>query len=153
MIRTGWRIVMEEQSATAFNGEGARLFGGRWNSAGVSVVYAAEHLSLAALETRVHIDQIRMKKRYVGFGIAFNDSLVKTLHVSDLPKDWRQEPPHPSLQVIGDRWVKSGDSVILAVPSVIIPQELNLLINPLHPDFKKIVIGKPNAFIFDPRLF
>ena len=70
-----------------------------------------------------------------------------------LPKDWRQEPPPPSLQRLGDNWVKSNASAILAVPSVIIPKELNYLINPNHPDFPKLKIEKPTRFAFDQRLF
>lgn len=153
MTRTGWRIVLEEQSATAFDGEGARLYGGRWNSIGGPMVYAAEHLSLAALEVRVHIDRTRMRKLYKCFAFEFTETLMTTLPVGALPKEWQQEPPPPSLQAVGDQWVKSADSVILAVPSVIIPGELNFLINPRHPDFKKLKFSKPTDFAFDQRLF
>ena len=153
MIRTGWRIVLDEQAATAFDGEGARLCGGRWNSVGVPMVYACEHQSLAALEIRVHIDRTRMRRLYKCFAFQFDEQLMEVFRVGGLPKDWLEEPPPPSLQQLGDDWVKSGASVILAVPSVIIPKELNYLINPRHPDFTKLKIGKPADFAFDQRLF
>jgi len=153
MIRTGWRIVPEGQAASAFDGEGARLHGGRWNSVGVAMVYASEHQSLAALEIRVHIDKTRMRKRYRCFAFQFDQDLMKIFPVRDLPRDWRQEPPPPSLQRLGDDWVKSRASVILAVPSVVIPEELNYLINPRHPGFTKLKIEPPTDFFLDPRMF
>jgi RES domain-containing protein len=153
MIRTGWRIVLDAQAATAFDGEGARLCGGRWNSVGVPMVYASEHQSLAALEIRVHIDKTRMRRLYKCFAFQFDEQLMEVFRVGGLPKDWMQEPPPPSLQLLGDNWAKSGASVILAVPSVVIPKELNYLINPKHPDFAKLKIEKPTDFAFDQRLF
>ena len=114
MTLTGWRIVLDDQAGTAFDGEGARVFGGRWNSVGVPMVYASEHQSLAALEVRVHIDRTRMRRRYKSFAFEFDAKWMKALPNADLPRDWVQEPPPPSLQKIGDGWVKSGASVILA---------------------------------------
>jgi RES domain-containing protein len=153
MIRTGWRLVPEDQAATPFDGEGARRFGGRWNSAGVPMVYASEHQSLAAFEVRVHIDKTKMRKLYKCFAFQFDEQLMKVFHLGALPKNWRQEPSPPWLQQWGDDWVNSGASVILAVPSVVIPKELNYLINPKHPDFAQLKIEKPTAFAFDQRLF
>ena len=153
MIRTGVRLVPEDQAATPFDGEGARLYGGRWNSVGVPMVYASEHVSLAALEVRVHIDRTRMRKLYKSFAFQFDEQLMEVFRVGALPKDWIQEPPPPSLQLLGDHWVRSGASVILAVPSVVIPKELNYLINPKHPDFAKLKIENLTDFAFDQRLF
>lgn len=117
------------------------------------MVYASEHQSLAALEIRVHIDRTRMRILYKCFAFQFDEELMETFSISALPKDWMQEPPPPSLQALGDKWVKSSSSVILAVPSVVIQGELNLLINPKHPDFAKLKIGKSTDFAFDQRLF
>jgi len=153
VIRTGVRLVPADKAATPFDGEGARLYGGRWNSPGVPMVYASEHLSLAALEVRVHIDKTRMHKLYKNYAFHFDEALMKEFPVGALPEDWRQEPPPPSLQQLGDNWVKSGASVILAVPSVVIPRELNYLINPGHPGFGKIKIEKATDFAFDQRMF
>jgi RES domain-containing protein len=153
MIRTGWRVVLDDQAATAFDGEGARICGGRWNSIGVPMVYASEHQSLAAFEVRVHIDKTKMRQLYKCFAFQFDEQLMEVFRVSALPKDWMQEPPPPTLQALGDNWVRSGASVILAVPSVVIPKELSYLINPKHPDFAKLKFEHPTDFAFDQRLF
>ncbi|HEY3914040.1 MAG TPA: RES family NAD+ phosphorylase [Verrucomicrobiae bacterium] len=145
--------MSERQAPTAFDGEGARLYGGRWNSVHIPMVYASEHQSLAALELRVHIDKTKMRMRFKSFTFQFNENFKKEFRINRLPKDWRQEPPPTSLQRIGDTWIKSNASVILAVPSVIIPREFNYLINPKHSDFTKVKIGPPTDFAFDQRLF
>ncbi len=150
MIRRGWRLVPLPQEIAAFDGEGARRYGGRWNSAGVPMVYASEHESLAVLEVRVHI---AMSGVYKSFAFDFDEGLMRTLLVQQLPKDWQHEPPPLSLQRLGDAWVKAGNSVILAVPSAIVPNELNLLLNPRHPNFAKIDIHVATDFVLDRRLF
>jgi RES domain-containing protein len=152
-VGTGWRIVPADHAARAFDGEGARLYGGRWNSPGVPMVYSSQHLSLAALELRVHIDKTRMRKLHKCFAFHFEDSLASVFEARRLPPEWRQEPPPPSLQRLGDDWVKTWASVILAVPSAVIPGELNYLINPRHPDFGRIKFETPTDFAFDHRLF
>jgi len=149
---TGWRIVPEDQAACAFDGQGARLYGGRWNSIGVAMVYASQHKSLAALEVRVHIDTTKKIKRYKSFAFQFDENLMEVLQAGSLPKNWRQEPPPPSLQQLGDAWVQAATFPILAAPSVIIPDELNYLLNPKHADFAKIKIENSTDFAFDPRL-
>ena len=153
MIRTGWRIVPADKAANAFDGEGARLYGGRWNPVGIPMIYASEHQSLAALELRVHIDKTSLRNRYKCFAFHFDDDLMETLPITSIPKNWKQEPPPPSLQQCGANWIKSASSLILAVPSVIIPDERNFLINPKHPHFSKLKIDKPTGFRFDVRLF
>lgn len=153
MTLTGWRIVPEDQAATAFDGEGARIYGGRWNSVGVPMVYASEHQSLAALEVRVHIDKTRMRKLHKSFAFHFDEDWMQVFRIGGLPKDWQQEPPSPSLQQLGDDWAASNASVILAVPSGVIPRERNYLINPKHSHFPKLKIEKPTDFLFDPRMF
>ena len=152
-MRTGWRIVPAEKAATAFNGEGARLFGGRWNPEGIPMVYASEHQSLAALEVRVHIDKTSLRKRYKSISFHFDEKLMKVLPIGELPENWREEPPPRFLQSLGADWIKECRSVVLAVPSVIIPAERNYLLNPRHPNFRKIKIGPAVDFAFDQRLF
>ena len=146
-----WRIVKARHAATAFSGEGASRGGGRWNSRGVWVVYASGTTSLAALETLVHLNPPVLFK-HVTFRIEFDDALVEQLDPTALPADWTEEPPPPSTKNIGDRWVIELRSAVLELPSVIIPGEPNYLLNPAHPDFKKIIVGKPEPFSFDPRL-
>lgn len=153
MIRTGWRLVPAAHAKTAFDGEGAKLYGGRWSSKGVPLVYASEHRSLAVLELRVHIDTTPMLRPYKLIGFSFEENLLRVLSVGSLPKDWRREPSPPSVQHLGDQWVADADSPILAVPSAIVPADLNLLINPRHPDFSKFQLAPPIDFSFDLRLF
>jgi len=151
MMRRAWRIVKEKHAATAFDGEGARLFGGRWNSRGTRVVYTSATLSLAALESLVHLTP-PVTFKYVAIPIEFDDDLVEALPVRALPADWTDEPPPVSTKTIGDGWVKEARSAILELPSVIIPGEKNYLLNPGHAGYKKIKVGKPKPFSFDPRL-
>lgn len=146
-----WRIVREDHRSAAFDGEGAWLFGGRWNSRGTRMVYTSATLSLAALETLVHLNP-PVAFKYVAIPIEFDEALVETVAAMDLPADWNEEPPPPSTAEIGDRWVRESRSAVLKLPSVIISAELNYLLNPAHSDFKSIRIGTPMPFSFDPRL-
>lgn len=150
-MATGWRIVPEERAGDAFVGEGAKRFGGRWNSPGLAVVYASQQKSLAALELLVHFNPLT-PNRFKAFRFQFADSLIEAIGTRALPADWRQEPPPPSTQQVGDAWVRDSRSAVLAVPSIIIPDELNFVLNPAHPDFKKITVGRTEDFSFDPRL-
>jgi RES domain-containing protein len=146
-----WRIVKEKHAAAAFSGKGASEYGGRWNSRGVPVVYTSCTKALAALESLVHLNP-SVHFKYVAVRIKFDDTLVEILPAKSLPADWQTEPPPPSTKAIGDAWVRRPRSAVLALPSVIISGELNYLLNPAHPDFKRISIGKPDPFTFDPRL-
>jgi RES domain-containing protein len=146
-----WRIVKAKHAATAFSGDGAAKTGGRWNSRGVPVVYASSTKSLAALETLVHLNP-PVPFKYVAFRLQFDAALVENIPLNRLPADWRVEPPPPSTKAIGDAWVREVKSAVLTLPSVIVPGELNYLLNPAHPAFKRISIGKPERFAFDPRL-
>jgi RES domain-containing protein len=145
-----WRIVKARHAATAFDGEGARLNGGRWNSLGVRVVYVSGTKSLAALETLVHL-KLPVASKYVAIPLQFDDTLVETFPPATLPPGWDGEPSSLVSQQIGNDWVKTARSALLALPSVI-TGEINYLINPAHSDFAKIKIGKPEPFTFDPRL-
>ena len=148
---TAWRIVKQKYAATAFTGEGASRSGGRWNSRGTWVVYASGSKSLAALETLVHLNPPVLFS-YVSFRLDFPESLIETFPLEQLPADWTGHPPPPAVQLVGDAWVRSGSSPILALPSVIIPGETNFLLNPRHPAFPRIRIGPPEPFAFDQRL-
>lgn len=148
-MRRAFRIVKEKHAAIAFDGEGAWRYGGRWNSPGTRLVYASSSVALAALELLVHLNP-PVGIRYVAIPIGFDDALVEK--VANLPAEWTEEPPPPSTQAMGDRWVKVGRSALLELPSVIVPTESNYLLNPAHPDFGRIRIGEPVPFAFDPRL-
>ena len=145
-----WRIVKAKHAATAFTGEGAAKTGGRWNSRGVAVIYASATKSLATLESLVHLNP-PMLFNYVIFRLKFDDALIENFPMKNLPTDWRTQPPPPSTKGIGDAWVRAARSALLALPSVI-SGETNYLINPAHPDFRKINISKSESFVFDSRL-
>jgi RES domain-containing protein len=149
-MQEAWRIVKEKHVATAFSGEGAAKTSGRWNSRGVAIVYTSATRSLAALETLVHLNPPIMFN-YKIIRIEFAGELVESIG-SSLPNDWKLEPPPPSTKQMGDAWVRRATTAILAVPSIIIPGEMNYLLNPTHPGFHKIKIHSPVDFTFDPRL-
>ena len=149
---TAWRIVKARHQATAFDGEGARLYGGRWNSRGLPVVYVAASPALAALEMLVHVGDSGVLASYVSIACTFDPALVLRLDRQRLPKDWRSSPALPELALVGDAWLKDGTSAVLDVPNAIIPDESNYLLNPRHADFAAITIGRPQPFEFDLRL-
>jgi len=147
-----YRIVKARRAADAFTGEGARQVGGRWNSPGHPAVYTAESASLAMLEVLVHVDRADILSNYVLFEVTFDASLVLGLDPNRLPQKWTDEASIPRLQTIGDTWIASADSAILKVPSAVVPIEYCYILNPRHPDYSKIKIGKPSPFNFDSRL-
>lgn len=147
-----WRLVNERHRDAPFSGEGARLFGGRWNSPGTSMIYTAESRSLAVLETLVHLDSPELLKRYILFSVEIDVELIRNLDRLSLPRDWQASSGSDSCQEIGDVWAASRSSVALSVPSTIIPDESNFLFNPSHPDFSKLHMQGPSPFQFDPRL-
>ena len=149
---TAWRIAKQKHASTAFTGEGARLFGGRWNNPGTSIVYTAESQSLAVLEMLVHLDSLELLRKYVLFELGIDDSAIEHLDHSRLPKDWRVDPLPASVRAIGDSWIGADTSAVLRVPSALVPSENNFLLNPRHKDFPKLSIGKPMPFSFDRRL-
>lgn len=147
-----YRILKREFVSAAFSGEGARLYGGRWNSPGVAVVYTSGLLSLAILEWRAHLTQWPAPP-HVLIEIEFDASLVWS--PPKLPSHWRRYPSSKANAAVGDNWVRSGRSAVLRVPSATVPPghvEYNYLLNPAHPDFGKIKIGKPSIFKADPRV-
>ncbi|MAZ77991.1 MAG: hypothetical protein CMF39_04875 [Legionellaceae bacterium] len=149
MTATIWRIVKAKHAASAFDGEGARLFGGRWNSPGTPVVYCSDSLALAALETFVHLDDWQTAFELVAIPIILPAKVsVTQLNNHELNTLLKQK----DRQTIGNQWANDKKSCLLRVPSTIIPQEDNIIINPLHSDFKQINIGTPQPFSFDTRL-
>jgi RES domain-containing protein len=149
---SGWRIVRARYAADAFSGEGARLVGGRWNSAGRAVVYLSEHQSLATLEVFANVEPVALRARYVVIGAQWEEAITERARVADLPRNWREFPAGMATAAFGDRWLRDARSAVLAIPSVIIPAETNYLLNPAHPDFHRIRIGEPQPYEFDPRL-
>jgi RES domain-containing protein len=149
---SAWRIVKRKLAREAFSGEGARLYGGRWNSPGVSVVYAAQTQSLAALELLVHLQNSNLLHEYVVIEARFDATLITRVAKADLPKGWRANPPPADARAIGDDWIAAEPSPVLELPSAIIPAESIFLLNPQHSAFGRIEIGEPVRFEFDLRL-
>jgi RES domain-containing protein len=147
-----WRIVQRRLAKHAFTGEGARRYGGRWNSAGLAVIYTAQSQSLAALEILVHVDSENLLFDYVAIPVRIEENLVTRIDALKLPRNWRAYPATKATRALGDAWIVEQESVVLQVPSAVIPTENNFLINPAHPDFRKLVPGKPIPFKFDSRL-
>jgi len=152
MTVRAWRITKSKHAGTAFTGIGAKTFGGRWNSPGTAIVYAAGSTSLAILEMLVHLQSHELMNRYVVFELTFDEALVTDALPTMLPKTWRRTPAPASARRIGDDWISGAASAVLRLPSAIVPVESNYLLNPAHPDFERIVIGPKRAIEFDPRL-
>ena len=149
---TLWRVVKRRHAATAFDGKAAQRFGGRWNSPGRRVVYASATKSLAVLEVLVHLDVGRPLPRLVAFTFDVYSKLVDHLAVAQLPRHWRTSRGLLVTQQIGDEWLASGRALALAMPSTIVPEELNYLLNPAHPAFGRLRFGRSIPFLLDPRL-
>lgn len=151
-----WRIAVEAPSYTAndLGGAGAKITGGRWNSVGTPLIYSATNISLATLETVLHLRS---------GGLPFNRFLVRIDVPDDVwaarvvldppPGGWDAVPPGMTSRTTGDAWVASRSSALLLVPSVIVPDESNVLINPQHPDVASITATTIKRWIYDPRFF
>lgn len=149
---TAWRLVKKKHADRAFEGEGARLYGGRWNSPGRRAIYAAESIALAALELLVHLHDREMLHHYSLHAVHFADRHIVTVKPRSLPDDWRRSPAPAALQVVGDAWLADRTSVVLSVPSAVVPLEMNYVFNPEHPDFASLTTEGPLDFTFDSRL-
>lgn len=144
-----YRIVKEKHAHRAFDGEGARLYGGRWNSQGAAVVYTSDSLALCCLEVSVNLPSYEVLKDFVYFKLSFDEKFVRD---ADLQDGWNDRPISKVSQGIGDNWIRERDSAVLRVPSVIIPEGNNYLINFNYQDSNQIKIGDPISLDFDPRL-
>ena len=149
---SAWRITKRKHARSAFTGEGARLYGGRWNSPGTAIIYTAESQSLAVLEILVHLDSPELLKKYALFRVGIDESYIVDIDAAILPRNWRTEPVPGKVQKIGDEWVTNATSAVLRVPSTLVPGEFNFLLNPRHADSPKLQFSGPIPFQLDPRL-
>jgi RES domain-containing protein len=148
-----WRVCRQRYAADAASGEGARLYGGRWNSRGVRVVYATTSLALAAMETFVNLEPNLRPADLVSIEGEIPDTLeIGRLDPNTLPQNWYKTRDE-SLRQFGDGWIRAGGSAALFVPSAAIRGEWNVLLNPAHPEFSKIRFREPTMFEFDVRMF
>ena len=139
-------------AVTAWDGEGAREYGGRWNSPGTRVAYASASVSLAMLEILVHLNASQLLTSYSLVSARIPDRLVQIFARESLPTNWKESPAPAEALAIGDEWISEQRSVALALPSAIVDTELNYLINPAHRDFSRITLGIPRKYPFDTRL-
>lgn len=147
-----YRIVRKKYAAI-LSGEGARLYGGRWNTKGTSIIYTAETSSLAMLEMLVQRSVQLVGMEYYLITIEIPDALVSVpLSMRELPLAWDAYPPNASTKIIGDEFVNRGEDLLLAIPSVINELEHNILINDLHPNFKEVKLVSSKQIVFDKRL-
>ena len=149
-MRTAWRICKAKRAATAFDGYGAGLNGGRWNSPGVAMVYTASVAAQAMLEMLVHADATILSLSYVLIPVRFDDKYVTRLDRAVLGPDWTGD--QNVTRRLGDAWIAGAASVALAVPSAILNTDVNYLLNPSHGDMRHLDIGRPEPLVIDDRL-
>jgi RES domain-containing protein len=148
-----WRLTSRRRAAAAFSGEGTRIAGSRWTERGLPAVYTSQSIALAVLETLVHAD-VDMLAPHVVIGAELPEDLaVEQVEATGLPRNWFHTPAPAALQAIGAKWLASKRTAVLQVPSAIVNDECNYLLNPLHPDFGRILLGDPKPFAFDGRLW
>jgi RES domain-containing protein len=148
-----WRLVKAKRAESAFDGEGAFRFGGRWNSRGHRAVYTSATLSLALLEIMVHLDTAAQVPDLVALSIHVPLTDIKTFKPPTAQKDAMTFPWHlRQTRAWGDSWLQSASCPALRMPSSIVPIESNFLINPQHPKFKKYTISAPQPVSIDHRL-
>jgi len=151
-------MLLYRIAKTAFvrdlTGFGAKLYGGRWNHQGTALVYSSETRALATIEYLVHVSMANMP---IDLSMAVlevpDDSISEEIAAPSLPKNWRDFPAPPELADLGTRWARSVRSLLLIVPSAVVPEEHNVLLNPLHSDMKRVVLRDVETYEMDQRLF
>jgi RES domain-containing protein len=151
-MATYFRLVQARWAASAMTGEGARIAGGRWNPPGLPAVYLAGSRALAALEIVVHAPREVLPLEWRLFEVEVPEEMIETASPRRLPGDWQTLPSSTGARRFGEAWLRAGVALALKLPSVIIPEEPVLLVNPQHPDAARLRVSKANCFHFDPRL-
>lgn len=149
---SAWRITNNKHAKDAFSGEGAKLYGGRWNPIGCKAVYAADSLSLAILELIVHVVEDDDLQNYVAIPVELEDSKVINWSKKKFPKNWDSLPVSDQTQNMGKKWLEEKQSLALKVPSSVVPNDSNFVFNPAHPDFSSLKIGTPQPIKIDSRI-
>jgi RES domain-containing protein len=146
-----YRIVRHQHATTALSGEGARIYGGRWNPPGWRCVYVAESRSLAVLEMLVHLSGRSRGLTYRLISLEIPDDSISVATPATLPAGWDALPAGEASQMVGENWLQAGRTLALRVPSVLIPEESNLLLNPLADGFGSIRVLDEREFQLDLR--
>lgn len=148
-----WRICRKAFASDALSGRGGLFVAGRWHSKGHQVVYASSSLALAALELLVHADRTELPADLIQVEIGVPDDVrIDRIERVELPRNWRDYPAAEALQRIGNQWLAGMATAALQLPSAVIPEECNYLLNPLHADAQKIAVIQSAKFLYDPRL-
>ena len=149
-----YRILRKRFARAPFDGEGAYRYGGRWSSPGTRLGYASEHQSLALLEYFVHLDKDDPPTDLVVAVAEVPDDLRREqIAPGKLPRNWREASAPAELARLGDEFARRGEHAVLLVPSVLVTEENNCLINPAHPDCKRILLRDVRPLSYDPRMF
>lgn len=145
--------IAKQQFLDDLSGEGARLFGGRWNKSGYNMLYTSAYLSLSVLELLVHLDYKFVDDTFGFIEIEIPDDTTITQVDNELLKqNWRGNPPQSFTQDYGTQWLQNSESLVLQVSSAVLPHENNFLINPRHTDFSKVNIVRKSVLELDSRL-
>ena len=148
-----WRVCRARHAKAAFSGDGARLYGGRWNSRGVSMVYTSTSLALAAIETFVDLEPNLRPDDLMSIEAELpDDEPAGRVEPATLPANWHSAGLD-TLRRIGDAWIRGGETLALFVPSAALHSEWNVLLNPAHPHLARLRRDKPRRFEFDERMF
>ena len=143
--------ISNSKYAGDISGRGAEKAGGRWNQRGYPVLYTCQSRALAAMELAVHINIGTIRNDYTIMTIEVPDSSIQVISENNLPNDWMQFPFPGSTQKTGTEWLLKNQNLVLKVPSVVIEDDFNFLINPSHPEFKNVKIIDSKIFKFDTR--
>ncbi len=135
------------------SGNGARIYGGRWNHKGTRMIYTSENRALTTVEYLVHVPLSIVPTDLSLATVQIPDGITsKEIKISDLPNNWREYPPPSRLAEMGTNWAKKNESLLLRVPSAVVGREFNILLNPLHPDMKHVSIFQIESYTVDERL-
>jgi RES domain-containing protein len=145
--------IAKTKHAHDLSGSGARVYGGRWNEKGIPIVYTSESRALATVEFLVHVPLSIVPRHISIVSIKIPDRVrLKEISVSGLPANWRDYPPPPELATLGTDWALANDTLLLRVPSAVVEQEFNILINPSHRQMRHVTISQIEEHKFDVRL-
>jgi RES domain-containing protein len=149
-----YRVLRKAYARSPLDGEGAYRYGGRWSSPGSRLAYTSEHQSLAMLEYFVHLDAADAPPDLVLITAEVpHDLPEERIAADDLPSQWRRSPAPSELARVGDEFVHRSERCLLIVPSALAPNESNWLLNPQHPEFRKVVVSRLEPLTYDPRMF
>jgi RES domain-containing protein len=151
-VNSVYRLINAAFAEDALSGEGARRYGGRWNPPGFAVVYTSQSRALAALETLVHLTVEARTLRFTMIEIQMPQDTAPEAY-EGAASVWRHQGPSSVTQEVGRDWLERANSQILAVPSVVVPQELNFVLNVAHPRFSQLRVARREPFAFDERFW